>query len=374
MHGPNRIGLIAPPRLAERGDVVDVDAEQWHAGIVAKRHAAIDNAESVEGANSGAIAWETLMSVVTAWLGQFLARAGRRLGSPEMPPYEPPRWVDVRTPKPRGELAAYPRLQRVEDHPTAWAFPTYLDASVPWVATLRELYRSPLAFPASLSPAMGLLLHSLVRNARPRVVVEVGTFLGVSTIWMASALEEGASDPPHLATPPGRPHGFIHCFDDFGPIPPGPWRDASLDRPRDEIVREHLHRAGLGHRVATYPGNSSARLSLEIERGLFGASSSRQPGGSGGATGMAGVGVDLAFIDGDHSVRGAVADFQAVEPVLNTGGYVVLHDTYPEQCGDHEGPRHIIDHLRDVGRGLYELCEIYTAPLNYGMAVLRRVG
>ncbi len=313
------------------------------------------------------------MSVVAAWLGHFLARAGRRLGSPAMPPYEPPRWVDVRTPKPRSELIAYPHLQRVQDHPTAWTFPAYLDPSEPWVAMLRELYHSPLAFPASLSPAMGLLLHSLVRNARPRVVVEVGTFLGVSTIWMASALEAGASDPPHLAMPPGHMHGFIHCFDDFGPIPPGPWRDATLDRPRDEIVRGHLQRAGLGHRIATYPGNSSERLKVEIERGLFDGPM-RQPDSSGGVASSARLGVDFAFIDGDHSVRGAVADFQAVEPVLNLGGYVVLHDTYPEQCGDHEGPRHIIDHIRDVGRGLYELCELYTAPLNYGMAVLRRIG
>lgn len=313
------------------------------------------------------------MSGVTAWLGQFLARVGRRLGSPAMPPYEPPRWVDFRTPKPRGELTAYPRLQHVEDHPTAWSFPAYLDASVPWVAMLRELYRSPLAFPASLSPPMGLLLHALVRNARPRVVVEIGTFLGVSTIWMASALEAAAADPPHLPVPPNRMHGFIHCFDDFGPIPPGPWRDASLDRPRDEIVRGHLLRAGLGHRIATYPGNSSERLRLEIERGLFG-HPSPQPSSSGGAAIAADAGVDFAFIDGDHSARGAVADFQAVEPLLNLGGYVVLHDTYPEQCGEHEGPRHIIDHIRDVGYGLYELCELYTAPLNYGMAVLRRIG
>ncbi|QYU68566.1 hypothetical protein J4558_27910 [Leptolyngbya sp. 15MV] len=59
--------------------------------------------------------------------------------------------------------------------------------------------------------------------------------------------------------------------------------------------------------------------------------------------------------------------------MLNTGGYVVLHDIFPEQCS-HEGPRHLLDHVMSVAAGLYEVCEVYTAPLNYGMAVLRRVG
>ena len=67
-------------------------------------------------------------------------------------------------------------------------------------------------------------------------------------------------------------------------------------------------------------------------------------------------------------------DLRAVEPVLNTGGYIALHDTFPEQCGDHMGPRHILDHLTSEAQGLYEVCELYTAPLNYGMALLRRIG
>jgi hypothetical protein len=64
----------------------------------------------------------------------------------------------------------------------------------------------------------------------------------------------------------------------------------------------------------------------------------------------------------------------AIEPVLNTGGCILVHDTFPEQCGGHEGPRHLIDHIHTKAQGLYEVCELYTAPLNYGMALLRRVG
>jgi predicted O-methyltransferase YrrM len=262
----------------------------------------------------------------------------------------------------RSELACFPMLRRIEDHPKAWTFPTYLNPSESWVATLRDLYASPIAFPASLSPAMGMFLHSLVRNVRPRTVVEIGTFLGVSTIWTASALEAAKDDPPQLSTAPGQLHGAIHCFDDFAPIQPGAWRAVGTEGPRDALVRRHLQQAGLAHRVTLHPGDSSECVARARDAGVFG-----QPGSLGG-------GIDLAFIDGDHSAPGALRDLRAVEPSLNTGGYIVLHDTFPEQCGDHMGPRTIIDRTREVATGRYELCEIYTAPLNYGMAVLRRIG
>ena len=74
------------------------------------------------------------------------------------------------------------------------------------------------------------------------------------------------------------------------------------------------------------------------------------------------------------TIPGVLEDLWAIEPILNTGGYICLHDTFPEQCGDHAGPRHILDHLREVAQGAYELCELYTAPLNYGMALLRCIG
>ena len=74
----------------------------------------------------------------------------------------------------------------------------------------------PIVFPASLSPEAGLMLHSLIRNLRPRVIVEVGTFCSVSTHWMAAALHEMGGN------------GVIHAFDDFGPIYKGPWRDAEM--------------------------------------------------------------------------------------------------------------------------------------------------
>jgi predicted O-methyltransferase YrrM len=281
---------------------------------------------------------------------------------------------------PRGSYRFFPMLGGDEHHPRVWVWPPYLDSSsAPWLGVLRELYTQPAMFPASLSPEAGLMLFSLVRNLRPRLVVEVGTYLGVSTIWMAAGLEAAGVDPPstrgasnrHKATASdsqmtGHVHNqapaddmlspIIHCFDNFDPMPPGPWRDAGVEQDRDRLVLEALARAGLGHRAALHKGDSSTQITAARD-------SLRAAGG-----------VDFALIDGDHSEDGALKDLWAIEPVLNTGGYLLLHDIYPEQCGGHAGPRHIIEQVRQVAQGVYECCELYTAPLNYGMALLRRIG
>lgn len=263
---------------------------------------------------------------------------------------------------PRDALAHYPVLRDESDHPTRWAFPEELDRNVPWVRELAELYSRPESFPASLSPDAGLLLRSLVRNANPHVAVEIGCFLGASTHWIAGALS-----------------GRLWSFDDFAPMPAGPWRPVAIEENREPLVRERLGRAGLSERVTLITGDSAEQIGKRQDE-------LRAAGG-----------VDLAFIDGDHTERGVTRDFLAVEPVLNTGGLIVLHDTFPDQCA-HEGPRALIDNLRlwtagvkhrlgvdlpaqhvfegasVIGEGLYERLELYLGPLNYGLAVLRRIG
>ena len=52
--------------------------------------------------------------------------------------------------------------------------------------------------------------------------------------------------------------------------------------------------------------------------------------------------IDMAFIDADHCYDSALADFENVYKILNTGGIIILHDTDPEDdklihpgyCGD----------------------------------------
>lgn len=256
---------------------------------------------------------------------------------------------------PRSTLRFFPVLAREQDHPTRWEWPAYLNASgVPWLDELRALYASPLAFPSSISPQAGLLLHSLVLNVRPRIAVEVGTFIGSSTLWIASALAETAKAGG--AAGGGGAGGVLHAFDDFGPVPRAQWRDAEFHGDRKAMVAERVERAGLGAHVRLHAGDSPTMIrAMQQELRAAG-------------------GVDFALIDGDHTIPGATQDLWAVEPVLNTGGFVVLHDTFPEQCGEHHGPRHILDTINAMAQGLYEKCELYLSPLNYGLGVLRRIG
>lgn len=276
---------------------------------------------------------------------------------------------EISPPPPAESLAHFPRLKGRAHHPRGWDFPAYLDASgTPWLRALRELYDEPITFPASLSPQAGLLLHGLVRNLRPRVVIEVGMFCSISTHWIAAALLENGCRPGEDAV--------IHCFDNFAPIGKGPWRDTEMLSGREGFVRERLEKAGLIEFVRIHPGDSPVEVRNRWD--------DLQAAG----------GVDLAFLDGDHTVAGAVADFAVTEPVLNTGGYVVLHDTFPDQCGGHLGPRHILDHVRTpgtaadarprrhanddalaqpVGEGVYDRIDLYLGPTNYGLGLLRRL-
>lgn len=287
----------------------------------------------------------------------------------------------ARTSKPPAAITLehFPRLKSRADHPSNWVFPEHLSGSgCRWLAALEDLYKHPLCFPASLSPQAGMLLHSLVQNARPRVVIEVGMFCSVSTHWIAGALAANGAKPGEDAV--------IHCFDDFAPIGTGPWRHTEMLEGRQEFVRRRLEKAGLLDYIRFHPGDSSTNITARVPE-------LREAGG-----------VDFAFIDGNHTIQGAAADFLATEPALNTGGYVVVHDTFPSQCGGHRGPRWVLDHVRTAGReeprpgrvsvagnrgpdtlvravhlgtplgeGVYDRMDLYLAPLNYGMGVLRRL-
>jgi predicted O-methyltransferase YrrM len=244
---------------------------------------------------------------------------------------------------PPAQFAYRPALH-TPTHPTRWTFPAYLDnRSCRWLQALRALYELPIAFPASLSPEAGLLLHALVRNVRPRTVVETGTFVGVSTLWIAGALAENGDG------------GRVHSFDTFGPIRRGPWRDVEMLAGRFEFVAEQIAAAGLREHVTLHAGDSATGIAaLHDELGAAG-------------------GVEFAFIDGDHSVEGAWRDLLAVEPVLPTGGYVVLHDTFDDYSGQ-EGPRQVLDQLNARAVGCYEKVDVSLAPVNYGMGLVQRVG
>jgi len=241
-------------------------------------------------------------------------------------------------------------LKSLDGMPRRWAFPSMLDnPTSPWLQTLKRLYAWDLTFPASISPDGGMLLHALIRNQRPKVVIETGTFLGVSAIWIASALAENGDG------------GVLHCFDDFVPIRPGPWREAELRDGVLDRVASHIAEAGLREHVVLHPGNCSHEIRASHDE-------LRQDAAKRGVKG-----VQAAYLDADHRPMGVCQDFWATEPLLELGGLVVLHDTFPENCGD-TGPRFLLDHVAEVAAARYQTMDLYLSPVNYGMGVLRRIG
>jgi predicted O-methyltransferase YrrM len=182
----------------------------------------------------------------------------------------------------------------------------------------------------------------LVRNIQPTVIVETGTFAGVSTIWLASGLQAI-----------GR--GELHTYDIFTMPPPEAPAAALFHSTARASVQERLDRAGLAGLVTLHEGDSASTLAASHER-------LRAAGG-----------VQLAFIDGDHSAEGVLADLRAVEPLLPVGGFLVLHDTFPDVCS-WSGPRWLVDNLPVVSAATYQVCDLYLAQTNYGLTVLRRIG
>lgn len=260
---------------------------------------------------------------------------------PRVPP--PPDVPKKKVAPPRMGLGFYPNMHFVQ-HPTQWEFPAYLDnPNCRWLQALKAMYAMPISFPASLSPEAGLLLHSLVRNIRPRIVIETGTFVGISTMWIAAALMENGEG------------GEVHTFDDMGPINKGPWRAVEMLTGRLEFVAGRLAGAGLAGHVVMHPGNSSFEIRAAHQE--F----------------KAAGGVQFAFLDADHGVLGSWQDVWATEPVLNTGGFIMLHDTFPEYCG-WPGARDVLDNLNAKSVGLYEKVDMYLSPMNYGLGLIRRIG
>lgn len=227
-----------------------------------------------------------------------------------------------------------------------WSVPD--DLLVPrnsaWWPVLEALYSRPHAWPGSVAPETGLLLYSLIRNIRPTTIVETGTCHGASTIWMAAALESAHAD---------NPGAHVHTFDLFELDPDSRLREMPLYKDQVGQVRKRFKDSGLDHRITLHVGDSSANIRHLAQQ---------HPN----------LPIEFAYIDADHSYAGVTADFQAVDPLIPVGGYVMLHDIFPSFCG-WDGPRTLLDSIRTLTDSRYQHCDVYTSPNNYGLAILRKV-
>lgn len=201
---------------------------------------------------------------------------------------------------------------------------------------LNELSGSIYTHPISVHPGVGEILYSLARNLKPRTVVEIGCFIGYSSICFAQAMEDNGQD-----------NGTVYGIDLFQPHIENPlFLKESIDNPL-QLAENNVKKAGLEHRITFIKGSASL-LAKDFLNKI--------------------ENIDILFIDGDHSYKGVIDDYNLYHPRVRKGGLIVFHDIFPKKCG-WWGPRILIDILKWKR---YEILEVDT-PDGFGLAICRKL-
>ena len=221
-----------------------------------------------------------------------------------------------------------------------WEIPAFLrQIDAEWARVLINVYQHPMSFPGSVSPQMGNFLRALIINIAPKHVIEIGSFIGVSSLWIASAMAEYQRREK------------LHCIDLFPDHTDNPWCPGVVLTDPLNFMSNNMHTCGFQNHVTLHKGDST-QLLPRIARDI-------------------GEAIDFVMIDGDHTLEGCIKDFDLIEPYVATGGYILFHDVFPDYCGV-DGPAFtLLDRITPSDR--YEHCQIYTAPLNFGFALVRKL-
>lgn len=135
----------------------------------------------------------------------------------------------------------------------------------------------------------GLVLYSLIRSAKPDIVVEVGSAYGKSTCFIAAALQRNhrgklISVDPHKKTE---------------------WNDGDDTVDTFRVVSKRLTELHL---------SSYVDIRRTYSEQVYQDWNQNQP-------------IDILLLDGAHSYESVNADFYGFLPNLKTNGLVIFHDT-----------------------------------------------
>ena len=201
---------------------------------------------------------------------------------------------------------------------------------------IKEVDQLPCSHPASVNIDVANLYYSFTKMVRPLLVVEIGCFIGFSTLHFAQALREQA-------------FGKIISIDAFD------W-DVETDKGEQnrQGVAEYYRKKSNMEDIITYIKGYSGQVYSDIAKDI-----EKQ--------------IDLLYIDGDHSVKGAFEDFNTYYDDVRVGGYLILHDIFPSMCGVN-GPRVLIDTLKKSGNvpKNLDLIEMQTRD-GFGISILRKL-
>jgi predicted O-methyltransferase YrrM len=173
--------------------------------------------------------------------------------------------------------------------------PTYAQE---WATVEQEMAKLGITDQAGgVNPGDRRALYYLIRQLRPRSILEVGTHIGASTAYICAALQrlqyETPATPFRLTT--------VDIADVNDPLTQ-PWRRYGSTHAPAELVQ----RLGCADKVRFVTDGSLNYLANCNER------------------------YDLIFLDGDHSASTTYQEIPAALQLLNPGGWILLHDYYPD--------------------------------------------
>ena len=171
-------------------------------------------------------------------------------------------------------------------------------------------------------PEVGALLNLLVRELRPRRVLELGTFTGYSTLWMASALPEG---------------GRLDTLE--------------INDELEDLIREAFRRAGVADRVRLVIGDALDVLPMVDET------------------------YDLVYIDANK--RDYVAYYQAVVDLVRPGGLILVDDVllggkvYEEEPSGDRQTQGLLAFNDKIAKD--PRVEVTILPIRDGLSLIRKL-
>ena len=210
-------------------------------------------------------------------------------------------------------------------------------ATGPMPAELRQAAEAATGF---MPPEEGLALYRTAAAYAARgPVLEIGTYCGKSTIYLAAA----ARDADQVVVTVDHHHGSEENqpgweYHDAELVDPATGRLDTLPR-----FRATLAAAGLEEHVIAIVGRSAAVAALW-----------RAPLG-------------LLFIDGGHTDAAAVADYEGWAPWVAAGGALAIHDVFPDPADGGRPPYEI--YLRALASGAFAETRVQGS-----LRVLERTG
>ncbi len=177
-----------------------------------------------------------------------------------------------------------------------------------------QLRAAAEAAPGFMPPDEGLALYRAgLLGAAVGPLVEIGTYCGKSTIYLAAAAQEKGTVvvtvDHHRGSEEHQPGWEYH---DPGLVDPAVHRIDTLP-----AMRRTLHAAGVEDHVIAVVGHSAVVARL-----------------------WSGP-VGLVFIDGGHTEAAARADYAGWAPKLDPGGILVIHDVFADPADGGQAPYHV---------------------------------